>query len=142
MRVWSRISLRSSGLRKIQNILNRHRQPAARLPRVGGSCRLRPGLSLRGQTRPYFIDEACIIHAIESYRIILIDCSKDVRTKRLAQRGQPELANEQMMEWGRYLLKETGRIGGHVINNDDLSIADAAAAVERFLEEPGRAARP
>jgi dephospho-CoA kinase len=89
---------------------------------------------LDGQTRPSFIAEACAMHAVDSYRIILIDCSEDVRKARLEQRGQPELANAQMMEWGRYLLKETGKVGGHIINNDELSIAETAAAVLRSLE--------
>lgn len=88
---------------------------------------------LDGQTRPSFIAEACELNAIRSYRIILIDCSEDVRRERLLRRGQPELANEQMMEWGRWLLRETSKIGGDVIRNDDLSIAETAAALEAII---------
>jgi dephospho-CoA kinase len=84
---------------------------------------------LDGQTRPTFIAEACKIHNVKSYKVILIDCSDNVRRARLLQRGQPELASEQMMVWARYLMGETARTGGAIINNDGLSIAETAAAL-------------
>jgi adenylate kinase family enzyme len=88
---------------------------------------------LDGQTRPSFIAEACEINDVKSYKVILIDCSDGVRKARLLHRGQPELANEQMMEWGRYLLRETKKIGGEIINNDNLSIIETAAAIETIV---------
>jgi adenylate kinase family enzyme len=88
---------------------------------------------LDGQTRPSFIAEACEDNDVKSYKVILIDCSDGVRKARLLQRGQPELTNEQMMEWGRYLLRETEKIGGKIINNDSLSIRETAAAIASNL---------
>jgi dephospho-CoA kinase len=100
--------------------------------------RMRPELSnsdvlLDGQTRPSFIAEACEINNVGRHKVILIDCSEDVRRERLMRRGQPELASEQMMEWGRYLLRETGNIGGDIIHNDDLSIAETARAIQAIV---------
>jgi dephospho-CoA kinase len=88
---------------------------------------------LDGQTRPTFIAEACNIHKVKSYKVILIDCSDEVRRARLLQRGQPELASEQMMVWARYLITETTRTGGAIINNDGLSIAETAAALAAIV---------
>ena len=88
---------------------------------------------LDGQTRPSFIAEACEINDVNSYKVILIDCSDSVRKARLLQRDQPELANAQMMEWGRYLLRETKKIGGEIINNDHLSVIETAAALETIV---------
>jgi adenylate kinase family enzyme len=88
---------------------------------------------LDGQTRPSFIAEACQINDVQSYQVILIDCSDDVRRARLLQRGQPELADRQMMDWARYLLKETTEIGGEIIHNDNLSIAETAAALAKIV---------
>jgi dephospho-CoA kinase len=88
---------------------------------------------LDGQTRPSFIAEACEISDVKSYQVILIDCSEKVRTARLMQRGQPELANEQMMEWAKYLIRETTKIGGEIISNDHLSIAETAAALATIV---------
>ena len=88
---------------------------------------------LDGQTRPSFIAEACEIHEVEFYKVILIDCSEHVRKTRLLQRGQPELANERMMEWARYLKRETMKIGGEIIQNDELSVGETAAALKTIV---------
>jgi dephospho-CoA kinase len=100
--------------------------------------RIRPELAtapavLDGQTRPSFIAEACELNRVTSYRIMLITCSDAVRRARLLQRGQPELANDQMMEWARYLVAETRRIGGTIIDNDCLSIAETATVLARIV---------
>jgi hypothetical protein len=58
---------------------------------------------LDGQTRPQFIDEACRIGNVQDYKIILFDCSDDVREARLRQRGHPELVNDKMRNWAKYL---------------------------------------
>lgn len=89
---------------------------------------------LDGSTRPSFIAEACKIHDVKTYKVILIHCSDDVRRDRLLQRGQPELANAQMMEWARYLIRETTKAGGEIINNDGLSIAGTTAAIVAMID--------
>jgi dephospho-CoA kinase len=94
---------------------------------------------LDGQTRPSFIAEACEINDVRSYKMILIHCSDDVRRARLLQRDQPELANDQMMEWARYLIRETTKAGGEIINNDNLSIAGTAAALVAIVDRHERA---
>jgi dephospho-CoA kinase len=88
---------------------------------------------LDGQTRPSFIAEACELNDVRSYKVILIDCADEVRRARLLHRGQPELADERMMQWARYLTSETARVGGEIIHNDDLSIAETAAALETIV---------
>jgi adenylate kinase family enzyme len=88
---------------------------------------------LDGQIRPSFITEACEINDVKPYKVILIDCSDGVRRARLLQRGKPELAAEQMMEWGRYLLRETKKVGGEIINNDNLSVTETAAIIETIV---------
>jgi dephospho-CoA kinase len=88
---------------------------------------------LDGQTRPSFIAEACDINDVKRYKVILIDCSDNARRARLLQRGQPGLADQQMMDWARYLLRETTEIGGEIIHNDALSIAETAAALATII---------
>jgi dephospho-CoA kinase len=96
---------------------------------------------LDGQTRPSFIAEACELNDVRSYKVILIDCADELRRARLLRRGQPELADERMMEWARYLLRETTNIGGEIVNNDDLSIAETAAALEAIIGGHARTRR-
>lgn len=88
---------------------------------------------LDGQTRPSFIVEACKLNDVKSYEVILIDCSEAVRSARLLQRGQPELANERMMQWAGYLAREAVKVSGKIIKNDDLSIAGTAAALALLI---------
>jgi hypothetical protein len=100
--------------------------------------RIKPELAtsqaiLDGQTRPQFILEACAIHCVTSFRIVLLHCSDDIRRTRLAKRGQPELADDQMMQWAAYLLAETRRLGGVVIDNDRLTIDQTASELKRCL---------
>ena len=88
---------------------------------------------LDGQTRPSFIAEACDLGGVKKYRIILITCADHVRRARLETRGQPELANDQMMNWARYLIAETTRLGEPIISNDDPSVQQTASALARII---------
>lgn len=85
------------------------------------------------QTRPSFIAEACELAGVKAYRVVLVTCSDDVRRARLLTRAQPELANDQMMQWALYLVVETTRIGGTIVDNDDLSVAETASALARIV---------
>ena len=56
------------------------------------------------QSRPAFIDEACLKNGVSDYTVILFDCSDEERKRRLIEeRNQPDLANPQMMDWAKYL---------------------------------------
>ena len=59
-----------------------------------------------GQMRIAFVQEALQVHGIEHARVICVECDNLTRTARLThERLQPELANESMMGWSRYLLR-------------------------------------
>jgi dephospho-CoA kinase len=74
-----------------------------------------------GQTRPTFIEESCISENITSYKIILLDCSDEERKRRLFIRGQKELADENMMNWARYLRTECEQRHYQIIDNTKLN---------------------
>ena len=61
---------------------------------------------LDGQMRLSFINDACSTNEIVDYRIFLFDCNDEVRKMRLIGRGQPELANKDMMNWSKFLRVE------------------------------------
>jgi adenylate kinase family enzyme len=76
------------------------------------------------QSRPSFIDEACKNNNIRNYKIILFDCSDEERKRRLIkERKQPHLANDQMMDWARYLREKCAE---HccIIDNTNLTIIE------------------
>ncbi len=88
---------------------------------------------LDSQTRPVFIDEACQKQGINSYEIILFDCPDEIRRQRLSERGQPELANEQMMNWAKYLREACDTDSCKILDTGDLSIDQSAHALKRYL---------
>lgn len=76
---------------------------------------------LDGQIRPSFIEEACKENNIVSYEVILFDCTDEVRKQRLINRGHPELANDQMMNWAKYLREESLFRNYKIIDNTNLT---------------------
>lgn len=85
-----------------------------------------------GQTRPKFIEETCVSENITSYKVILLDCSDEERRRRLFIRGQKELADENMMNWAKYLRKECEQRRYRIIDNTKLNEKET---VSQLLEE-------
>jgi len=85
---------------------------------------------LDGQTPPSCILDAMERHAEVRFAIVLLDCTWDVRTHRLAVlRGQPELASADMRTWAGHLKREAERLSLPVIDTTDRSIDATANAV-------------
>ena len=76
---------------------------------------------LEGQMRPSFIVEACKKLGIENYKIILFDCADEKRNERVVERGHPELVNEKMKNWAKFLREEAGKLNLKVVDTTDLS---------------------
>ncbi len=90
---------------------------------------------LDGQTRPSFIEEACKENDIVSYEVILFDCSDEVRKQRLVDRGHPELANEQMMNWAKYLRDESIARGYEIIDTSHLTQEESSKKLLDLLQK-------
>jgi len=90
---------------------------------------------LDGQTRPLFIDEACKEHGITLYDVILFDCTDGVRKQRLVDRGHPELANDQMMNWAKYLREESLSRKYKVIDTTNLTKEESRDALFNLINE-------
>ncbi|MGH2565664.1 MAG: hypothetical protein ACRDE5_14200 [Ginsengibacter sp.] len=89
---------------------------------------------LDGQTRPSFIEEACKENDINSYEVVLFDCTNEVRKQRLVDRGHPELANEQMMNWAKYLREQSISRGYKIIDNSDLTQEESREMLLNLLK--------
>jgi hypothetical protein len=89
-----------------------------------------------GQMRIAFIHEALAASAIENALIVCVECDDATRIRRLTQeRLQPELADDSMMGWSRYLHQEAVEAGCQVLDTTDLSLRDSVSAMLRFLSE-------
>jgi adenylate kinase family enzyme len=93
----------------------------------------RPAI-LDGQTRGSFIEEACRENGIASYEVILFDCSDEERRARLKRRNQSELANEQMMNWAKYLRNEAKQKGYKIIDNTHFTEEESALTLNAVLK--------
>jgi len=85
-----------------------------------------------GQVNLEFIRKAFEKHNFENYKIILLDCTEKEMGDRLAdKRGQPDLFNNQMINWLRFLRNQARELGAKVIDTTNLSRRDV---VEQFEE--------
>ncbi|MBV8844282.1 MAG: hypothetical protein JO307_15860 [Bryobacterales bacterium] len=115
----------------------------ANLARLSGSAR---PLLFEGQTRLSFLAEGAEA-AGAAYLPILLDCDDRTRAIRLSfEREQPELLNEEMMDWAGYLRREARKCGCEVLDTSKLSLEQCISHVmdrlngKKFSDlSPGRA---
>lgn len=89
---------------------------------------------LDAQTRPQFIQEACSLFKIP-HHVILFDCSDEERCRRLCDRGHPELANPQMLNWAKFLREECIKRKALIVDTTNQSIEETRATVIEALLE-------
>jgi shikimate kinase len=93
-------------------------------------------LLFEGQTRLSFLEEGASAAGGLAYFPILLDCDDETRSKRLAiERRQPELADEKMMNWARYLRSEAKRRGCEVVDTSSLSLDEGMSYVMAKLNQ-------
>ncbi|MCJ9694900.1 AAA family ATPase [Rhizobium sp. PRIMUS64] len=87
-----------------------------------------------GQSRFAFLVEAAERAGIVSYACILIDCDDETRTRRLSiDRGQPDLASVDMMNWARFLRNEASEYGCEILDTSNLTLEQGVEHVLRVL---------
>ncbi|HEV7553948.1 MAG TPA: hypothetical protein VGO00_00760 [Kofleriaceae bacterium] len=95
--------------------------------------RTKPVVVLEGQFDPRFARTACEAAGVV-YAIAVLDVADEVRRRRLTERGQPELASDQMMNWGRYLREASCDA---VIDTDrpvDVVIGEVASIAQALVD--------
>lgn len=90
---------------------------------------------LDGQTRPTFVRRAAARVGVDVVPIVLLDCARQVRNRRLIElRGQPELANSDMDCWAAYLRGQADALDLPVIDTTSLEIDAVADALTVHVE--------
>lgn len=88
-----------------------------------------------GQMQVPHIIEACEVFGVADYEIVLIDCEDLSRENRLRfNRLQPELANEQMKNWARFLENLALSVGARVLDTSGSSIEDCVSEILALLD--------
>jgi chloramphenicol 3-O-phosphotransferase len=88
---------------------------------------------LETQCRIAFLHEALSVHGITHARILLLECSDPIRSTRLHERGQPELANEQMSGWSRFLHREAEKFGHEILDTSALPLDAITAHIVSYF---------
>ncbi|MGE0352156.1 MAG: AAA family ATPase [Gemmatimonadales bacterium] len=90
---------------------------------------------LDGQVRPSVLHEAFERYEVQRGEIILIDCARAVREARLTNdRGQAELASQQMAEWAAYLRGQADALRLRIVDTTNLSRAEAELGFCRMIQ--------
>lgn len=90
----------------------------------------RPSMLFEGQMRISFILEALAKYQIETAKILLLDCDEQTRRQRLIEaRSQPDLANDQMMQWAEYLRLEAQEHACTILDTSALSVDETCKRV-------------
>jgi hypothetical protein len=90
---------------------------------------------LEGQTRIAFLQEALAKQGISHARIILVECDDQTRDARLIHvRLQPELSNENMKGWSRYLHQEAVEAGYEILDTSATPLPESVARIVSYLK--------
>jgi hypothetical protein len=103
------------------------------MDRIAGMLCVGESVLFEGQMRISFIREAIAASNITNARILLIDCDDDYRISRLTDRGQPQLATRDMMNWSRYLREEALRTSSEILNTGALSFGECLERLRSYL---------
>ena len=89
---------------------------------------------LEGQMRPHIIRNTWPDHSNVHYRIVLADCSPEVRQARLAgPRAQPHLASAEMDSWAAYLRGQADALDLPIVDTSRQTIDQCVAELEELL---------
>ena len=87
-----------------------------------------------GQMRLAFLSAAIAASGLTDCIPVLVDCDDETRRRRLSlDRMQPELADQSMMDWARFLRDEATSAGCEILDTSALSLAASVEAVSRHF---------
>jgi hypothetical protein len=105
----------------------------AKLAQLGETGRR---ILFEGQTRLSFLAEGAAAARGFVYLPILVDCDDATRSQRLAiNRGQPELANENMMKWAQYLRAQAKERGCEILDTAKIELDESVSYVMERLRD-------
>jgi len=102
--------------------------------RRAAALKTRKKVLIDGQTQFEFVSEGCAAAGMPTARVILVHCDWEERKRRLAGRGQPELAHEDMKKWSAWLKRDAKAKGLDVLDTSGLDLAKSVKGLKRLLK--------
>jgi chloramphenicol 3-O-phosphotransferase len=107
------------------------------MTRIAAMTPRKRAVLFEGQMRLAFLREGLAASGVTDFHIVLVDCDDATRARRLAtSRGQPALANPQMMNWAAYLRREAAQFGCEALDTSQLSLEACVEHVCARLTQP------
>jgi len=93
--------------------------------------RTRPLVVLEGSYDPQYALAACAANGIARLQLAVLDADPAILGERLALRGQPQLATDDMAKWASYLRDATRDLGGAIVDasRDTADVVEALCAL-------------
>ncbi len=89
---------------------------------------------LETQCRIAFLQEALALHRVATARVVLVECNDETRDARLIHdRRQPDLANDDMKNWSRYLHREAVEAGYEILDTTSIPLAESVTYIHAYL---------
>ncbi|WP_158941553.1 AAA family ATPase [Granulicella sp. S190] len=89
-----------------------------------------------GQMRIAFVQQGLAKCNISDARVILVECDDETRIDRITNdRQQPELANESMMGWSRFLHEEALQGGYEILDTGAITLTESVRRIVRYLDD-------
>lgn len=85
------------------------------------------------QSRFEFIKDACKENQINNFQVILFDCEDLTRNKRLNERGQPHLINQDMDNWAKFLREDCKKNNCSIIDTTNLTVDEMTNVLENII---------
>ena len=86
------------------------------------------------QSRFEFITNACKENQINNFQVILFDCEDSIRNERLYSRGQPNLINQDMDNWAKFLREDCKNNNCTIIDTTNITIEETTNALENNIK--------
>jgi len=103
--------------------------------RLAGTSRPRGHILFEGQMRLAFLSAAVAAAGLTGCIPVLVDCDDETRKRRLSlDRMQPELADQSMMDWARFLRDEATSAGCEILDTSALSLTASVEAISRHFD--------
>ena len=94
-----------------------------------------------GQYNPKFALEGCKKAGVSNYILCVVHCDEAVREKRLSvNREQPELINEDMRNWARFLHAKTVELEVEVLDTSQSRVSENINALATLINRKLRIA--
>lgn len=104
------------------------------IPNIASARESGKPILLDCQCRVAFIIEAITTARVTDVRAVLVECDDPTRDARLLGRGSPELANEQMRNWSKYLHSEAVDAGLDIMDTSAHSLKENVAHILSYLQ--------